>query len=122
MINKNCEECNIVFSYEPPKNYPDKRKYCDGCSKKRKEAYENRNLANMQPSKPGVPVSAVNDSVQKTIVENWNRRANSYEFGKAGNRFKLYWECVAELKAMIKELREAGFDVDLSDSMPDEHE
>jgi hypothetical protein len=35
-------------------------------------------------------------------------RANSYEFGKAGNRFKLYFENPADLKKQIDDLIALG--------------
>ena len=36
-------------------------------------------------------------------------KANSYEFGKAGNRFKIYFETAADLKKQIDELNKLGF-------------
>lgn len=42
------------------------------------------------------------------LVINRNEKANSYEFGKAGNRFKLYFEDVDDLKAKINDLVSAG--------------
>lgn len=36
-------------------------------------------------------------------------RANSWEVGKAGNRFKIYYETADELKVKVDELKEAGF-------------
>ena len=35
-------------------------------------------------------------------------RPNSYEFGKPGNRFKLYFEDIEDLKAQIQELKDKG--------------
>ena len=42
---------------------------------------------------------------EQTII-NKTERASSYEFGKAGNRFKLYFEDAADLKKKIDELKE----------------
>ena len=42
------------------------------------------------------------------IVINRNERANSYEFGKAGNRFKVYFEDAVDLTKKIDDLRQAG--------------
>ena len=42
-----------------------------------------------------------------TIIR--RERANSYEFGKAGNRFKIYFEDVQDLQAKVKEIQDAGF-------------
>lgn len=36
-------------------------------------------------------------------------RKNSYEFGKAGNRHKVYYDKVEELEALIIQLTEANF-------------
>ena len=47
----NCAECKAEFSYEPPKGYPDKRKYCDPCGVKRKEQY-NAAQASSEDAKP----------------------------------------------------------------------
>ena len=44
----------------------------------------------------------------KSVVLNKTDKPNSYEFGKAGNRFKIYFNEVDELKARIKELEDAG--------------
>ena len=38
------------------------------------------------------------------VVLNKTEKPNSYEFGKAGNRFKLYFETNKELYEKIKEL------------------
>jgi len=37
---------------------------------------------------------------------------SSHEFGKAGNRFKIYFDDAADLKKKVDELREQGFLVD----------
>lgn len=37
-----------------------------------------------------------------------SEKANSYEFGKAGNRFKLYFDTAAELKKFMEELKDLG--------------
>ena len=44
-----------------------------------------------------------------TFVINENSKGNSYEFGKATNRHKIYYNSVEELKKHIKELKEAGY-------------
>jgi len=43
-----------------------------------------------------------------TFVINENLRANSYEFGKAGNRHKVYYESAEDLKIKIKALIAEG--------------
>lgn len=39
---------------------------------------------------------------------NINERANSYECGKAGNRFKIYYSDIKDLKKQLLELNEAN--------------
>lgn len=46
--------------------------------------------------------------ISRTVVE----KPNSYEFGKAGNRFKLYFNEPADLKKQMKELQELGYYID----------
>lgn len=41
----------------------------------------------------------------QTIISK-TERANSYEFGSAGNRFKLYFEDAQDLDKQIKDLKE----------------
>ena len=47
-------------------------------------------------------------SPQTCIHLNRTERPNSYEFGKAGNRFKLYFDKPAELVSQIEALKELG--------------
>ncbi len=42
------------------------------------------------------------------VIINKTYRANSYEFGKAGNRFKLYFEDAEDLKTQIDNLIQQG--------------
>ena len=46
---KNCEECNKEFEYEPPKGFPDKRKYCRVCSEKKKQQWDERDAPIQKP-------------------------------------------------------------------------
>lgn len=46
--------------------------------------------------------------MEEQIIINKNYRANSYEFGKAGNRFKLYFEDAQDLKTQIDNLIQQG--------------
>ena len=62
-----------------------------------------------------VPQSGSNNSNQgrETQVEtqvhiNKTERANSYEFGKSGDRFKIYFEDANDLKAKMDDLKAAG--------------
>jgi len=45
---------------------------------------------------------------RSSVVINKMEKPNSYEFGKAGNRFKLYFDTVEELKLRLKELEDSG--------------
>ena len=46
--------------------------------------------------------------MEEQVILNKTFRANSYEFGKAGNRFKLYFEDAADLKIQIDNLIQQG--------------
>ena len=46
--------------------------------------------------------------MEKQEIVNKTERANSYEFGKAGSRFKLYFETPEELKQRINNLIDLG--------------
>lgn len=45
--------------------------------------------------------------MEEQRIVNATERANSYEFGKAGSRFKIYYEHQNELMLKIKECIEA---------------
>ena len=47
----------------------------------------------------------------QTIITR-NERPNSYEFGKSGNRFKLYFDTAADLDKQMKDLQALGLYVD----------
>ena len=128
MITKTCE-CGDEFTYEPVVGYPDKRKYCPPCKVRKKAEWDNKQQyqasADTQPGAQPVPVNpklvkvpfgkpiqtpdvkAENGEYQSTVY-NRTVSANSYEVGTAGNRFKLYFETPADLKAKMQELRDAG--------------
>jgi len=46
--------------------------------------------------------------MEEQIVLNKTEKANSYEFGKAGNRFKIYFKDIDDLKSQLMQLVEAG--------------
>jgi len=46
--------------------------------------------------------------MDEQIVINKSERPNSYEFGKAGNRFKLYFEDATDLKIQVESLKAVG--------------
>jgi hypothetical protein len=45
----------------------------------------------------------------QTLIINRNEKPNSYEFGKASNRWKLYFNDAAELKMLMQDLVDKGF-------------
>lgn len=47
----------------------------------------------------------------QTIITK-SERPNSYEFGKSGNRFKIYFESPEDLKKQIDELIKLGFNIE----------
>ena len=48
---------------------------------------------------------------QSTVIRK-TEKPNSYEFGKPGNRFKIYFEDAKDLRKTLKELEDEGFGVD----------
>jgi hypothetical protein len=44
-----------------------------------------------------------------SFIINETPKACSYEVGKSGNRFKIYYSDIEDLKRQVKELKEAGF-------------
>jgi len=46
--------------------------------------------------------------MEEQIVMNKTEKPNSYEFGKAGNRFKVYFDTPDDLQAQIEKLKELG--------------
>jgi len=46
-------------------------------------------------------------SEEQTII-NKTEKPSSYEFGKAGNRFKLYFDTAKDLENQINELKKLG--------------
>ena len=52
--------------------------------------------------------------METQVILNKTEKANSYEFGSAGNRFKLYFETAEDLKKQVIALRTEGFAIELS--------
>ena len=50
--------------------------------------------------------------MEEQIVINKTEKPNSYEFGKAGNRFKLYFDTAEDLKLQIDNLIRQGLYLD----------
>lgn len=67
--------------------------------------------ANEKKAQPrGLEVQKLMLPPNSAVVIHRNERANSYEFGKAGNRFKIYFETPEELQEKILELKNIGID------------
>ena len=101
-----CQMCGKQFEYDLKPGFP--RKYCPECGAKRKAEYENRQS---EVSVPVVKIGEVakKEEVKKEVAEDVvirKDKPNSYEFGKAGSRFKVYFNTAGELKNLVKELLE----------------
>ena len=110
-----CIKCN---QNEVP---PYRKTKCDDCAKADESAYK-ANQKKAQPLPQGVPVNPEVQKIPATgnelVPETGNFQstvwthsvsANSFEVGKVGDRFKLYFETVEDLKIKITELKAAGF-------------
>jgi hypothetical protein len=71
-----------------------------------------------QKAQPQAYNQAPSPSQSNNLVVNRTEAPNSYEFGKAGNRFKLYFEDVKQLQGKIKELQDAGLYTDPLEVLP----
>ena len=58
----NCEECNVLYQYEPVKGYPDKRKYCANCSESKQKQWESKTAP--------VPEAQTTDANAETVPMN----------------------------------------------------
>ena len=112
-----CQECQKQFEYDLKPGFP--RKYCFKCSEAKKASFNSvQKPEDITTEK--VPKSPQNGSNKikeptgeyQSLVYNKTLAANSYEVGKSGDRFKLYFETVEELQAKIKELKDAGLMVE----------
>lgn len=102
IIRKKCEECGKDFEYDEKPGYP--RKYCFSCSEAKKKAYQAKSAQTSQKQPPTpTPQSAKHD-----VVINKTDKPHSYEFGKAGDRHKIYYNTISELKEHLTALKEAG--------------
>ena len=125
-----CQECQKQFAYVLKPGFP--RKYCIECSAVKKAQFENKSLDESIP----VPVERPGDTTSNKVVDTTSNKvikaptgeyqslvynktlcANSYEVGKAGCRFKLYFEDIKELQEKMAELKLAGF---LDEDIPKE--
>jgi len=49
--------------------------------------------------------------MEQQIVINRTEKANSFETGKPGARWKIYFSDAADLKKQIEQLKKEGFDI-----------
>ena len=111
MANKNCELCNESFTYEPVQGYPDKRKYCDKCSAFKKAQWEAKQNVAPVGNMPVVPQAQPVQEAKHEVILTRTDKPHSFEFGKAGQRHKIYYNNVADLNMQIAELINAGLHV-----------
>ena len=50
--------------------------------------------------------------MESQTITHVNYKANSYEYGKAGNRFKLYFENAEDLKKQMDSLADIGLNLE----------
>ncbi len=115
MAQKNCEECKTLFEYQPPVGFPDKRKYCDACSAKKKAEWESKKQEKVPEN---APKQAQTQISQHDVVIQRTDKPHSLEIGKAGQRHKIYYNDVAELKAHIELLKNAGLYEEMGMDVP----
>ncbi|KKN18380.1 hypothetical protein LCGC14_0956310 [marine sediment metagenome] len=109
-----CNKCN---KNEVPSSRKSK---CHDCARADEASWNARQAGEPQVEGP-VPINpevvkmpATGNEIAKetgtfqSTVWNHSVAANSYEVGKVGDRFKLYFETPADLKAKMQELRDAG--------------
>ena len=106
MVTKVCPDCNKPFTYEPNPNFADNRKYCDACGVVRKKAWEESK--NVPKAPQNAPIAQFPIVSKHDIVVTRVEKPNSYEFGKAGNRHKIYYDDIKEVVAHIELLKNAG--------------
>ena len=69
----------------------------------------------------GVDTTPVKTECIEQVVINKTFRANSYEWGKAGDRLKVYFDDATDLDQQISDLREKGYGV-VQPAVPEEEE
>ena len=114
MITKTCPDCNGSFTEEEGVKFP--RKYCPPCGAKRKVEWDAKQngtvpvnpLQNGLPTKVPATGNEIDPETGKFQSTVWDHKQDTYEVGPADKRFKLKFFSVAELKAKMQDLRDAG--------------
>ena len=103
----NCAECKNEFNYEPPKGYPDKRKYCDPCGVKRKEQY-NAAQASSEDAKPEAETATTTHGMKtktssgdNTDWEIGNRKVRLHALASAIEVLEIKLVSVKEVDALL---------------------
>lgn len=73
--------------------------------------------ANKTPAKTETSNLPVQVTANHTIVVNKTEKPHSYEFGKAGNRFKIYYGTIDELKTHLDLLKQENLIDSLADDL-----
>lgn len=98
----NCDKCGSLMYISKTSGNP-------YCSKKCWLNSQQPNNAQIPQIQAPQPVKSPNTAIsEQSIVLNRTEKPNSYEFGPANNRHKVYYESVADLKLQIDALVEAG--------------
>lgn len=50
--------------------------------------------------------------MEEQVVVNKTEKPNSFETGKAGSRFKIYFDTANDLKNQVDKLKAAGFEIE----------
>ena len=103
-----CKLCNREMKLRQAKQGKNAGNYFWGCSgfpacKGIQDATEDEIAAN-KPQELAAPVNAPVSNIARVF----NESQSSYEFGKATNRHKVYYNTVEELQYKIADLKEAG--------------
>lgn len=101
-----CAECKKEFDYVLKSGFP--RKYCDECSAKKKAEWEAKKQGTT-PEKVAQSPSMGQIAVTEGISEVKHEFQSEYEFGPAGNRHKIKYRTIEELKQRMKELENEGY-------------
>ena len=97
----NCAECNVEYTYEPAKGYPDNRKYCANCSEKKQATWDKaKETAKTFEPEP----TATGKSEFETVDMNPEKPKKSYELTDGNIRIGALTCAIEVSKAIGKDL------------------
>lgn len=115
-----CAQCGISEEYDLKPGFP--RKYCSKCSAARKAAYDSKQNQQLQAGIPPIVQLSKEEFMERAresvkgpasnVILNKTEKPNSYEFGPTGDRFKIYFDKIEDLRSQMDELRTTGMIVD----------